>query len=115
VEDDAYLREFMCKILVKHGYQVLEAGDGQAAVDTFRDNADTIKLVIMDMVMPRKGGKDAYKEMLQIKLGIRALFNSGYGVNHMQLQLELGEYAEFIVKPVEPTALMNMVREMLDR
>ena len=115
VEDDADLREFMYKILVKYGYQVLVASDGQAGVDTFRDNADTIKLVIMDIVMPRKGGTDAYGEMLQIRPGVRALFNSGYSINHIQQQAGLGEYAEFIVKPVQPTALMKKVREMLDR
>jgi len=84
-------------------------------VDKFRDNADIIKLVIMDMIMPRKSGKLAYDEIRQIKPDARALFSSGYSAQIIKQQGELGENADFIPKPVQPVELLKKVREMLDR
>ena len=115
VEDNADLREFMRNLLVKLGYQVICAVDGQDAVDKFKDNADRIHLIIMDMIMPNKSGKAAYDEIKQIKPDVMALFSSGYSAKIVQQQGELGNNAEFISKPVQPAELMKKVREMLDR
>ncbi len=115
VEDDAGVREFMYKALEIQGYQVIAAIDGQDGVDKFRENADKISLIIMDLVMPNKGGKEAYKEMLQIKPGIVVLFISGHYVDIIGQHGDLGEHAEIILKPVQPAAIIKKVREMLDR
>ena len=115
VEDDLDLREFMQKMLVKLGYRVILAVDGQDAVEKFSDNAETIQLIIMDMIMPRKSGTQAYDEIRQIKPNVKALFSSGYNARTIQHQEELGVHAEFIAKPVQPRALFKKVREILDR
>lgn len=114
-EDSADVREFMNKVLTKLGYRVILAGDGQDAVDRFRENADEIRLIIMDMVMPNKSGKAAYDEILQIKPDTMALFSSGHSANIIQQQGELGSNADFMAKPVKPDELIKKVREMLDR
>ena len=114
-EDNADLLEFMRNLLAKLGYEVICAVDGQEAVDKFSDNADSIHLIIMDMIMPNKSGKAAYDEIKQIKPDIRALFSSGYSAKIINEQGELGKNAMFISKPVQPAELMKMVREMLDR
>lgn len=115
VEDSTDLREFMNKILLKLGYRVILAIDGQDAVDKFRDNADSIKLIIMDMIMPHKNGKTAYDEIKLIRPDTLALFCSGYSANIIQQLGELGENAAFIAKPVQPAVLLKKIREMLDR
>ena len=114
-EDNADLLEFMRNLLSKLGYRVISAVDGQEAVDKFREYADLIHLIIMDMIMPNKSGKAAYDEIKQIKPDVKALFSSGYSARIVQRQGELGENAEFIPKPVQPAELMKKVREMLDR
>jgi polar amino acid transport system substrate-binding protein len=114
-EDNADLLEFMRKILVKLGYQVIIAVDGQEAVEKFRENADSIHLIIMDMIMPNKSGKVAYDEIKQMKPDVMALFSSGYSAKIVKEQGELGKNAEFISKPVQPVEFMKKVREMLDR
>jgi PAS domain S-box-containing protein len=114
-EDNADLREFMSKILKSLGYQVILAVDGQDAVEKFMDNSDKIQLIIMDMIMPLKSGKQAYDEIRQIKPDAMALFSSGYSAKIIHQQGELGNNAEFISKPVLPVELMKKVREMLDR
>ncbi|MBV5328254.1 MAG: PAS domain S-box protein [Chlorobium sp.] len=113
-EDNADLREFMRIVLSKLGYQIIIAVDGQDAVDKFRENADKIQLIIMDMIMPYKSGKVAYDEIKQIKPDTKALFSSGYSANIIQQQGELGEYAAFLPKPVQPAVLLKKVREMLE-
>jgi len=115
VEDNADLREFMGKFLAKQGYQVIAAVDGRDAVDKFRDNAETIQLIIMDMIMPNLSGKAAYDEIRQIRPDARALFFSGYSASIIQQQGELGKNARFMAKPVQPAALLQKVREMLER
>jgi CheY-like chemotaxis protein len=67
------------------------------------------------MILPRKSGKQAYDEIRQIKPDAMALFSSGYSDKIIQQQGELGDYAEFLSKPVQPAALLKKVREMLDR
>ena len=114
-EDDDSLREFSYKMLTRLGYKVILAVDGQDAVDKFRDNADAIQLIIMDMIMPKKSGKVAYDEIKQIRPDAMALFSSGYSAKIVQEQGELGINAEFISKPLQPAELMKKVREMLDR
>jgi len=114
-EDNTDLREYMRHVLTKLGYQVICAVDGQDAVDRFSENAESIQLIIMDMIMPNKSGKVAYDEIKQLKPDTRALFSSGYSANIIQEQGELGENAEFLAKPVNPAELLKKVREMLDR
>ena len=114
-EDNTDLREYMRNILAKLGYQVICAVDGQDAVDKFGENAESIQLIIMDMIMPNKSGKVAYDEIKLIRPDIRALFSSGYSANIIQQQGELGKNAQFISKPVQPEELLLKVREMLDK
>lgn len=114
-EDSPDLREFLHKVLTKLGYRVILAEDGQVAVDRFRENADQIRLIIMDMIMPNKSGKAAYGEILQIRPDTMALFSSGHSANIIQQQGELGPNADFIAKPVNPEMLVKKIREMLDR
>ncbi|MEI6305936.1 MAG: PAS domain S-box protein [Deltaproteobacteria bacterium] len=114
VEDEPELRKFMGKLLLKIGYRVIFAVDGQDAVDKFRENSDAIDLIIMDMIMPNKSGKAAYDEIRQIRPDAKALFSSGYSAKIVQEQGELGEHAEFMSKPVQSAKLLKKVREMLE-
>ena len=114
-DDNSDLLEFMHKMLTRLGYRVICAVDGQDAVDKFRENVDSIQLIIMDMIMPGKSGRVAYEEIREIRPHTMALFSSAYSSKIIKEQVELGAYAEFISKPVQPAALMKKVREMLDR
>ena len=114
-EDSADIRDFMEKALTMLGYQVICAVDGQDAVEKFKEHADSIDLVIMDMIMPNKSGKAAYEEIKQIKPEAKALFSSGHSASTIQQQGELGKNVEFISKPLQPAVLLKKVREILER
>ncbi len=84
-------------------------------VDRFKSDADSIKLIITDLIMPRMNGKQMYDEIRQIKPVMKALFCSGYSAKNIEQLGDLGVNAEFMAKPIQNFLLLKMVREMLDR
>jgi nitrogen-specific signal transduction histidine kinase len=114
-EDDDDLRKLIMQVLEDFGYTVLEASDGDAAVGLFREHYDTISLLLLDVIMPKKNGRDAYAEMREIEPAIKALFTSGYTADIIHKQGLLDQGLEFILKPVSPTELLKKVRDVLDK
>jgi signal transduction histidine kinase len=115
VEDDLAVRDLMEKILLDYGYQLILAEDGRDAVVKFTENMDKIKLVLMDVIMPKKNGKEAADEIRRLMPGIQVLFSSGYTADFIRNQTDLPETAELIMKPVKPLELISKVEELLGR
>ena len=113
-EDEDSLRDLMRIILESFGYTVLAAADGEEAVRMFLENRDRVRLVILDLIMPKKSGKDAADEISRVQPGIRTLFMSGYSEDMMMKQGAIEERFVFIQKPVSPKTLLTKVRELLD-
>ena len=78
VEDDEGVRKLTTEILRAHGYKTMEAADGEDAVKVFMENTDRVDLVLMDVVMPKKNGKEAYEEIKKTHPNVRVIFTSGY-------------------------------------
>jgi len=113
-EDNTEVRQLTKEVLEESGYTVLEARDGWDAIEKFTQNKDTINLVILDVVMPKKNGKEAYNEIRKIREDVKALFTSGYTGD-----IVLGKGIEnnafnFIPKPLSPIDLLKKVRVVLD-
>ena len=77
-EDEADVRNFTKSILDYFGYTVIEAADGEDAINKFIKDQDKIQLLVLDLVMPKKNGKEVYAEIKNIKRDIRVIFTSGY-------------------------------------
>ena len=77
-EDDAHVRRTVRDILHVSGYTIIEATDGEDAVKQYREHHSKIDLVILDVVMPGRNGKEAFEEIRKINPSIPALFMSGY-------------------------------------
>ncbi|HNX58375.1 MAG TPA: PAS domain S-box protein, partial [Spirochaetota bacterium] len=77
-EDNSTLREMSMSILRDFGYTVIPVEDGDHAVREFSANRDRIDLMILDIIMPQKNGKEVFEEARRIKPGIKVLFTSGY-------------------------------------
>ena len=113
-EDDAALRQLFRAVLEEFGYTVIEAEDGADAVDRFMKDSGAIKLVILDMIMPRKSGQEAYEEIKRAKPDLKALFISGYTADRGPLRDLLEGGPEFALKPISPRDLLLKVRAVLD-
>ncbi len=113
-EDDGEVRRFMHDALRQYGYRIIEAVDGEEAVSSFRDTGD-IDLVILDSVMPKRNGREAYEEIRRIDPFARVLFMSGYTRDIvLDKGVEEGKF-DFIAKPLLIDKLLAKIREILDR
>lgn len=113
-EDDEVVRRFAKDTLQEHGYTVIDAGDGKDAIRNFIKYKDSIMLLIFDVVMPQKNGREAYEHIKKIKPDIKVLFLSGYDYNILYKQGVSKEGINFIAKPVSEVLLLQKVREILD-
>ena len=109
-EDDCDVRKFITHTLRDFGYQVIEAMDGEDAVRKFAEHQDRIQLVILDVVMPKMNGKEAYREICKLKTDVPALFSSGYTADIINKRGVLDEGINFISKPMTPHDLLAKVR-----
>lgn len=124
VEDEARLRDLATEILTGYGYSVLAAQDGAEAVEVFEEKCEKIDLVLMDMVMPRKSGPEAYLQMRDIGecagRQVPVVFMTGYSPeivhNKFTNQRNIIEEAQatLIQKPYDVETLISKVREALD-
>jgi nitrogen-specific signal transduction histidine kinase/ActR/RegA family two-component response regulator len=114
VEDDTKVRETTMQFLKAFGYTVIEAVDGEDAVRKFKDSADTIDLLIVDVVMPKKNGREVFEEVKKLRPEIKALFTSGYPNEIINKRAILDENLNFIAKPATPDKLLSKIREILD-
>jgi len=113
-EDDLTIREMSSMILSNYGYSVVEAVDGEDAIVKYAKHRDSIKLVILDAIMPKKNGKEAYQEIRIITPSIKTLFISGYAEDILSREGKLEPRINFILKPVTPSVLLKTVRYLLD-
>lgn len=114
-EDNDDVRKVTVDVLRESGYRVIEAADGEEAVRVFGINREKIHLVLLDVIMPRKKGRQVYEEIRKMSPGCPVLFTSGY-VDDTQMRNELGEEGmHFISKSAETAELLGKIRELLDR
>ncbi len=115
VEDEEAVRESYGMILEEAGYRVLEATDGEDALDRFLEHGAEADMVITDVIMPKIDGKTLGDEMRKTRPDMKVLFMSGYAKEILVEKGILVEGSDFVTKPVKPFELLNKVREMLDR
>lgn len=114
-EDDDQLLRLYETVLVKHGYKVILARDGEEAIKKFSDNNGNVHLVVLDMVMPKKNGKETYEELRKLDPAMRFLFISGYTATRLDNKTLGNEAIFFMTKPVYPKDLLDKLREILNK
>jgi PAS domain S-box-containing protein len=113
VEDEPALREMGESMLQALGYRTCAAEDGEAACRLFSERKDEIALVVLDIVMPRMGGREAFREMRRMKPGIPVLLSSGYSMEGV-VQEMLAEGANgFLPKPYGLSQVARAIRKAL--
>ena len=113
-DDDNEVRHLVREALQAYGYSTIEAIDGEDAIDKFKQNRP-IDLIVLDVVMPKKNGREVYEEIHSIDPHIKVLFTSGYTRDIvLDKGIESGEF-DFMAKPLLFDELLQKIREMLDR
>ena len=114
-EDDSLVRELSKTVLTEYGYTVIEATNGEEALQKFLENRDSIRLLLLDVVMPKKNGKEVHEEIKKMGANVKVIFLSGYPAEMVNDTGLLGQGAQLIMKPVHPQHLLRTIREELDR
>lgn len=114
-EDNDAVRTLTRNVLSEFGYRVIEAADGEEAIEKFLESQDTIGLMIVDVIMPRKNGRAVFEEAKKARPDIKALFTSGYPADLIQREGVLEKGLNFLSKPSTPQEILKKVREVLDR
>jgi CheY-like chemotaxis protein len=113
VEDDPLVREMARRSLVDAGFEVLDAPDGQAALDLVAAEP-RIDAVLSDLAMPGMGGRELARRLQEQRPGLPIVFMSGYtdDVVHRRGLLESG--VPFLEKPLSPDLLARKIRQVLE-
>jgi PAS domain S-box-containing protein len=111
-DDDEDVRRLITEILSQFGYKVIEAVDGIDAIHKFQDHKG-ISLVILDSIMPRKNGREAYEAIKQECPEVKVLFMSGYTAEAV-LDQGTREW-DFIAKPLSLDEFMMQVGKILEK
>ena len=114
VEDDATVRELTGRALKAQGYTLLEAQDGQAALELSNRYSDPIHLLLTDVVMPGMTGRQLAERLRPHRAEMRVLYMSGYTDDAIALRGVLAEGTMFLAKPFTEEALTQKVRAVLD-
>jgi PAS domain S-box-containing protein len=115
VEDDATVRELHKMILEGAGYVIVEAVDGQDALEKFMEHMAEVDIVVTDVIMPKRDGKSLYDEIRRIRADMKVLFMSGYTKDIVLERGILDNEFRYVTKPVKSFELLKKVRDVLDR
>jgi two-component system, cell cycle sensor histidine kinase and response regulator CckA len=114
-EDHEGLREIAREILTSLGYQVVLAADGEQAVREFQANPARIDLLLLDVVLPKLSGLEAYGRICEVKPGVPVIFATGYGADIALRDKVHQQGLPVLQKPYTARDLARKVREALDR
>lgn len=113
VDDEVMVRNYGARALRTLGYRVSLCADGEEGVQFYQEHFQDIDLVILDLIMPRTDGKDAYRRMKEINPDIRALLASGYSDNDIVDSLRREGVLGFLNKPFQIEELSKSLRDIL--
>jgi two-component system chemotaxis response regulator CheY len=111
VDDAQFMRMRVGKLLTKHGHKVIEAENGEEAVQTYR--LIQPDAVLMDITMPHKDGLTALSEIRAFDPQAKVIMLSALGQQAMVLQAMQAGAKDFLVKPYDPERVMKSLRKVL--
>jgi CheY-like chemotaxis protein len=111
VEDEEDVRHLVGSILRNHGYEVLEASGAREALHIHERHAGPIHVLLTDVIMPGKSGREVARELRRLRPGIRTIFMSGYTDDTLFQQSLEASQALFLGKPFTPSALLRKLAE----
>jgi CheY-like chemotaxis protein len=112
-DDEPLIRELVKALLDARGFDVIEAEDGQAAIDACRDLGDDLDLLIADVSMPGMSGPDAVDQLRSERPGLPVLFLSGHDPESTEGLPEPDASTDVVRKPFEADQLIEAVTRLL--
>ena len=114
IDDDETVREMWEEVLREYGYQVIVSGSGKDAIEIVKKRRGKIDMVILDVIMPDVGGKEAFEKIIEIEPKMKVLVTSGYSKSGRAKDILDAGALGFIQKPASIKDLTLKTREILD-
>lgn len=112
VDDEALVRRTCHRMLTRMGYEVLDAPDGQAALNLYRQHWRSISVVLLDMVMPNMNGSTTFEKLRQVNPDARVILSSGYPEDDTVNNLLTDPAVVFMRKPYGLQELLDTVQRV---
>jgi PAS domain S-box-containing protein len=109
VEDEEVVRKLATEILGWLGYETVTVCDGVEAVEYYDGHNDDIDLALIDLNMPRMGGRECYQEMKKINPGLRAVLSTGYSRDGAAQEILDDGVQGFVQKPFQASQLSEAI------
>ncbi|MCC6696889.1 MAG: PAS domain-containing protein [Candidatus Hydrogenedentes bacterium] len=111
VDDEFGVRLTARTLLERAGYSVLEAEDGYKALSIFREHAEEVRVVLLDLTMPRLGGEETFRELRRIKPEVRVVLSSGFSEQDTVTHFGESGLAGFLQKPYRAQTLYRAIHQ----
>jgi len=115
VEDEEALLGFVRSTLEKSGYKVIDARDGISALEILSRGDCAVDVLVTDVVMPRMGGHELARRVVQSRPSTRVLYMSGYAEEAIMPPPVDGRPVDLIRKPFDAASFLSRLRDVLDR
>ena len=113
IDDEEGVRTVAARMLERFGFKVLTAADGRAGVDLFREHADSIAAVLLDLMMPRLDGEQTMRQIQAIRPAARVVIMSGYDQQSVTERFVGLSPAGYLQKPFQPAMLRKTLDQVL--
>lgn len=115
IDDEPVVRNVWMEYLLRKGYDVLLAENGEQGLSLFKEHRDSIGLVILDVIMPKMGGKETLAALREASPGVRVLITSGYALNGKAGEIDMRGTEGFVQKPATLKEFSEKIRKILDK
>jgi PAS domain S-box-containing protein len=113
VDDEPQLLKVQKLTLEHKGFSVLTASDGVEAIELYEKHAEEITCVLLDLMMPRMGGEEAYAELRRIQADVPIILMSGYNDSDLDGRVTNADGVEFLKKPCASKTLFEKIYSVM--
>jgi DNA-binding NtrC family response regulator len=115
VDDEEMIKDLARDILARYGYKVLTAGDGEEAVEVYRQHKKEIAVVVLDIMLPDVGGREVFRRIREIDPEAQVIIASGYNQERDATDLLKEGALKFVQKPYRIDSLVGAVGEVIEK
>ena len=112
VDDEDSVREVAASMLESFGFEVLAAGNGREAVQVFRENADRVVAVLLDLTMPQMDGEQTFRELRRLRSDLKVVLMSGFNEQEAVDHFIGKNLAAFVQKPFDVGTLRRTLQQL---
>jgi PAS domain S-box-containing protein len=114
VDDEEHMLYVLEKTLLKHGYRVLKASDGESAITTYQGHKQSIDAVLLDLGLPKVAGRDVLLRLKDENPDLKVIISSGYLEPSLKSEIDLVGVKHFLHKPYMPDEAVRTLQSLIE-